>query len=144
MHKMEACPKISTSHFIDRDENLEMFFFSLFFCFFLLLFLFFLLQKYIFWKSNFPMSHNVCLSIPKKILNFLNVRILGNCSRLLLLLTKPLPSPPPTQMRNNFERQGGGEGCVVTSLQHLEGPLDIDRPCFSSSFWKERLLFLFY
>ena len=60
-------------------------------------------------KCNFPINHTVCLSVcrsKKKFPNYLNVRILGKC-RLLLLLLKT-PSPPIKQTHNNFNRQWGG------------------------------------
>ena len=46
-----------------------------------------------FWKCNFPMINDVCLSVCPKINlpKFLNVRILGKCFLLLLLEN---PSPP--------------------------------------------------
>ena len=46
-----------------------------------------------FWKCNFPMNHNVCLSVgqsvQKKLSEFLYVQILGKCRLLLLLLKNP-------------------------------------------------------
>ena len=43
-----------------------------------------------FWKCNFPMNHNVCLSVQKHLSEFLYVRILGKCRLLLLTLPSPM------------------------------------------------------
>ena len=50
---------------------------------------------YLFKKCNFPLNHNVCLSVclsQKKIQHFLNVRILDKCRLLLILLKTPSPT----------------------------------------------------
>ena len=52
----------------------------------------FFIEKTNFWKCNFPINHNVCLS--KK-----NVRILGKCRLLLLLFNNP---SPPWNFHNMF------------------------------------------
>ena len=58
-----------------------------------------------FWKCNFPINHNVCLSVcQKKWPNYLNVRVLGKCFFFYFFLK----TPPLKQTHNNFDRQWGG------------------------------------
>ena len=84
----------------------------------------------IFWKcnvTNFPINHNVCLSVRQSVQKLicqkiLNVRILGKCHlliilrkcRLLLILLKT-PSPLLPSHPLSFQ---------------IWSPLDVDRPCF--------------